>query len=231
MPKFLDITLRSVFTYLVLLFFSRLMGKRELSQMTFFDYVAGITIGSIGAQLSIDRNSTWFELLPAIVVFCLFQIISSILSKNSTKFRKILIGSPAVLIEKGKVLEENMSKERITLSELMGKLREKNAYNLADVETAILEVDGQISVQLKTNKMPATPSDLKMQPPNQGMPRLLIEDGKLLGESLKDVKLTKSWLFTKLAEQGIHDISKVLLAQVDTLGNLYVDLYDESAAK
>jgi uncharacterized membrane protein YcaP (DUF421 family) len=227
MPTFLDITLRAVLTYLVLLLFSRLMGKREISQMTFFDYVSGITIGSIGAQLSTDRNSTWLELLPAIIVFSLFQIVSSIISKNSTWFRKIVISSPAILVEKGQILEKNMAKERITLNELLGKLREKNAYNLADVETAILEVDGQLSVQFKANKRPATPFDLNLQPPSQGLPRLLIEDGNLLSESLKDVKLTKSWLFTKLGEQDVHDISKVMLAQVDTLGNLYVDLYDE----
>ena len=231
MPVFLVITLRAILTYLVLLLFSRLMGKREISQMTFFDYVSGITIGAIGAQLSIDRNSTWLEILPAIIVFSLFQIVSSILSKNSIWFRKILIDSPAILIEKGKISEKNMAKEKITLSELLGKLREKNAYNIADVETAILEIDGQISVQLKSNKKPVTPFDLNQQPQNQGLPRLIIEDGKLLNESLKAVKLTRSWLLTKLAEQGIHDISKVMLAQVDTLGNLYVDLYEENLTK
>jgi len=231
MPVFLVITLRAILTYLVLLLFSRLMGKREISQMTFFDYVSGITIGAIGAQLSIDRNSTWLEILPAIIVFSLFQIVSSILSKNSTWFRKIVVGSPAILIEKGKISEKNMAKEKITLSELLGKLREKNAYNIADVETAVLEIDGQISVQLKSSKKPVTPFDLNQQPQNQGLPRLIIEDGKLLNESLKAVKLTRSWLMTKLAEQGIHDISKVMLAQVDTLGNLYVDLYEENLTK
>ena len=231
MPTFLDITLRAVLTYLVLLLFSRLMGKREISQMTFFDYVTGITIGSIGAQLTTDRDSAWLELLPAVIVFSLFQIGLSILSKKSPRLRRIVIGSPAVLIEKGKILEKNMAKERITSSELIEKLREKNAYNLADVETAILELDGQISVQLKANKRPVTPLDLNIQPPSQGLPRLIIEDGNLLNESLKDVKLTRSWLLTKLAEQGIHDISKVMLAQVDILGNLYVDLYDDIPTK
>jgi uncharacterized membrane protein YcaP (DUF421 family) len=118
-----------------------------------------------------------------------------------------------------------MSKERINLSELMTMLREKNAFSLADVETAILEEDGQLSVQLKANEKPATPFDLKAQVPEQGLPRLLIEDGKLLAESLKDLKLTRSWLLTKLAEQGVHEVSKVMLAQVDTSGNVYVDLY------
>jgi uncharacterized membrane protein YcaP (DUF421 family) len=231
MPTFLEITLRAVLTYLVLLLFSRLMGKREISQMTFFDYVTGITIGSIGAQLSTDRGSAWLELLPAVIVFSLFQISLSFLSKKSPRFRRIVIGSPAVLIEKGKILEKNMAKERITLSELIEKLREKNAFNLADVETAILEVDGQISVQLKANKRTVTPLDLNIQPPSQGLPKLIIEDGNLLEESLKDVKLTKSWLLTKLAEQDIHDISKVMLAQVDTLGNLYVDLYADMPTK
>jgi uncharacterized membrane protein YcaP (DUF421 family) len=166
-------------------------------------------------------------MIPAVLVFSLLQIVLSHTSQKSIKFRKIVNGSPRVLIEKGKIMEENLVKERITITELMAKLRERNAYKLADVETAILEVDGQISVQLKAEKLPVTPADMNIKVQSSGLPRLVIEDGNILGESLKDLKLTRAWLLSKLAEQNIHDPSSVMIAQVDTAGNVYVDLYED----
>lgn len=227
MPIYIDITIRAVLTYVTLLLLTRLMGKREISQMTFFDYIVGITIGSISAQMSTTLNSTWLQMLPAAVVFSLFQIVSAYLEQKSVKFRNIVDGSPTILIKNGKVLEENVAKEKLSISEVMTKLREKNAFNLADVETAILETDGQISIQLKSSKAPVTPSHLNIPVQNVGLPRLVIEDGNVLGESLQDLKLTRAWLLSKLAEQNVVDPAKVMLAQVDISGQLYVDLYDD----
>lgn len=227
MPAYLDVTLRAVLTYLVLLSLARLMGKREISQMTFFDYIVGITIGSISAQMSTNLASTWLHMLPAAVVFASFQIISTVLSLKSIKFRKLISDSPTVIIKGGKLLEKNIAKEKLSVSEVMTKLREKNAFKLADVETAIFETDGQISVQLKSHKAPATPSDLNISVQSNGLPRIVIEDGKVMEEGLKDLKLTRAWLYSMLAKQNVCDPSKVMLAQVDTSGSLYVDLYED----
>lgn len=218
-------------TYLTLFVLARAMGKREIAQITFFDYIVGISIGSIAAQVSTNLNSTWVQMLPALIVFAVFQIANAILSQKSIKFRNIVDGSPTILIKQGEILDRNLSKEKLTSNELIGLLREKNIFKIADVETAILEVDGKISVQLKTDKQPVTAIELNIPVQPEGLPRLVIADGNILGESLKDLNLTRSWLLAKLGEQNVKDTSKVMLAQVDTAGNLYVDLFDDKNNK
>ena len=227
MPAYLQIFLRAIISYLVLLVMTRMMGKREISQMTFFDYIVGITIGSLTAVVATDIRMNWYDALPALLVFGAFQIISAFFSMKSIKFRKLVDGSSTVLIKNGKILEENLAKERLNTNELMFKLQEKNVFKLADVETAILETDGEVSVQKKSNKRSLTPSDMSISTQYDGLPRLIIEDGNIIGESLKDIKMTRSWLMSKLASQGVYDISKVMMAQVDTNGNLYIDLYED----
>lgn len=231
MPVYLNITIRSIMTYLTLFVLARAMGKREIAQITFFDYIVGISIGSIAAQVSTNLNSTWVQMLPALIVFAVFQIANAILSQKSIKFRNIVDGSPTILIKQGEILDRNLSKEKLTSNELIGLLREKNIFKIADVETAILEVDGKISVQLKTDKQPVTAIELNIPVQPEGLPRLVIADGNILGESLKDLNLTRSWLLAKLGEQNVKDTSKVMLAQVDTAGNLYVDLFDDKNNK
>lgn len=231
MPIYIQIASRAVASYVVSLLLTRLMGKREISQMTFFDYCVGITIGSITASMAVETSITWYNILPALVIFCLFQIIFSYMSIRSNVFRKIVDGIPNILIKDGKVMEKNMLRSRINIDELISKLRQKNAFKLADVETAILETDGQISVQLKSSKQPVTPTVMNIQTSQNGLPRTVIEDGNILDKNLKDIKLTRAWLVTKLAERGINYYSNVMLAQVDTSGNLFVDLYDDSSSK
>lgn len=224
----MNITIRSMATYIVLLFLTRLMGKREVSQMTYFDYIAGITLGSIAGHMSVNRNYKWLQILPALVVFAIFHIASSALSIKSSKYRRILEDTPTVLIKNGKILEKNMLKTRVNYDELVSRLREKSAFKLSDVETAILETDGQISVQLKSDKVPLTPSDINLKTPYIGLPTVVIEDGQILADNLKSIKLTKALLMTKLAEQGVSNPSMVSLAQLDTSGKLYIDLYEDS---
>jgi uncharacterized membrane protein YcaP (DUF421 family) len=227
MPGYVQIALRAILSYLVLLVLTRLMGKRELSQMTYFDYIVGITIGSLTASMAMETSKGWLDLLPALLIFGAFQIISAFISIKSFGFRKLVNSSPTILVDHGKILERNMLRERLSMSEFTTKLREKNAFKLADVEFAILEPDGQLSVQLKAPKQPVTPSDLRISAQYNGIPRIVIESGNVRGESLRNLGLTRAWLMSKLAEQGVYDYSKVMAAQVDTSGSLYVDLYDD----
>lgn len=226
-----SIIIRAIFAYLALFALTRIMGKREISQMSFFDYTVGITIGSITANLALDRTRSYLSILPTLIVFCVFQIILSYISLKSVTFRRIVDGSTTILVRNGKVMEKAMLKTRMNMDDLMTKLREKNAFKLADVEFALLEPDGQLSVLLKSNKQPVTPSDMNIQTQYVGLPDMVVEEGRIIGDRLKEKGITQSWLMAKLAEQGVYDLSKVMFAQVDTLGNLYVDFYDDSENK
>lgn len=228
MPEYIDITIRAIFAYLALFLLTRLMGKREISQLTFFDYVVGIIIGTVTGSMAVDTTKSPWAILPAVIVFATFQIISSYLSLKSDKFRKFVDGTPTVLIENGNIIEKNLNKARINSDELLSKLREKKAFTLADVEFAILETDGKISVMKKPDKETVTPSDLGITTRYTGIGSLIIQEGEIKGDKLQEAGLTRSWVLSKLAEKGITDLSKVMFAQVDAAGNLYVDLYDEN---
>lgn len=228
MPEYIDITIRAIFAYLALFVLTRLMGKREISQLTFFDYVVGIIIGTVTGSMAVDTTKSPLTILPAVIVFAAFQIISSYLSLKSDKFRKFVDGNPTVLIENGNIIEKNLNKARINSDELLSKLREKKAFALADVEFAILETDGKISVMKKPNKETVTPSDLGITTSYTGIGSLIIQEGEIKDKKLREAGLTRSWVLSKLAEKGVTDLSKVMFGQVDATGNLYVDLYDEN---
>nr|WP_233452687.1 YetF domain-containing protein [Caproicibacter fermentans] len=138
------------------------------------------------------------------------------------KFRKAVNSEPLVLIENGQIVEPNLKKSRITLNDLTSLLREKNAFNIADVNNAVLENDGKLSVQLKSGKKPVTPSQLQLHPPEKGLTRDIVIDGVLLSENLEATNLTKEWLYEELKKQGISNLGEVFFAALDSSGSLYV---------
>lgn len=227
MPVYVSIIIRSAAAYFMLLIITRLMGKREVSQLTPFDYIVGITIGSMTGIMAVDTSIAWIDILPGVLVLGALQIITALISMKSPAIRRLVNGTPTILIENGRVIEGNLAKEKLTKSVLISMLREKDAFKLADVEFAVMESDGKISVMLKPEKLPVTPSDLKMQSQYSGLPEIVIEDGNILGKNLRSIGYNVSWLMGKLAEKGIFDISSVSLAQADNTGSLYIDLYDE----
>lgn len=228
MNEILNILIRAVSAYITLLILTRFMGKREISQLTFFDYTVGITLGSITASMALDTSRPFTTILPALLVFCTFQITISFISLKSKSIRKLVEGTSTMIIKDGKILESNLLKERFNIDELSGKLREKNVFSLADVEFAFLETDGKISVMKKANKQPVTPYDLKIPTEYSGIGGYVVEEGKIITQKLREYGLTTSWLMSKVGEQGIYDISKIMLAQVDNSGKLYIDLYDDN---
>ncbi|NLK21622.1 MAG: DUF421 domain-containing protein [Epulopiscium sp.] len=226
MSTYLQLVMQIVFTYISLLIITRLMGKREISQLSFFDYVIGITIGSSAATLSVDTSNTLVKIFIVLATLGLLQIITSYLSLKSISFRKLTIGSKTMLIKNGRIIEDKLKKERLNIDELTTKLREKNVFNLSDVEFAFLETNGDISIQQKPNKQVLTPSHLKLPTTYSGIGNLIIREGQIDEDALYEYGLTRSWLMSKLGEKGVFDLAKISFAQVDNSGNLFIDSYD-----
>lgn len=224
MPITLVVILRSIITFFVLLVLVRLMGKQQVAQLTFFDYVVGITIGSMGSTLSVQVNENFFATLAGLATWTLLAIALAVLSMHSVKLRKLVDGKPTVVIRDGKILEDKLNEIRIPIEELLSELRTMGVFNIADVQSALFEPGGKISVQKKFQKQPVTPGDLNISPQYQGLPISLILDGVLLEKSLHSLNLTKAWLHYQLKKQNITDVAEISLAQLDTQGNLYVDL-------
>lgn len=224
MSIILVVTIRSFIAFFALLILVRLMGKQQLAELTFFDYVVGITIGSIAATLSVAVNQNTLATLIGMAWWTILPIILACLSLRSVWIRKIVEGEAVIVIQNGKILERNLRKLRLSIDDLITLLRSQGVFDADDVEFALFETNGALSIQKKSQKRALTPSDLSIGTQYEGLPTNLIEDGILLNDALKSLNLSKAWLQHQLAKVDIKDMKQVSLAQLDTQGNLYVDL-------
>ncbi|MCX7922596.1 MAG: DUF421 domain-containing protein [Clostridia bacterium] len=224
MPIIVVVIIRSIISFFVLLLLVRLMGKQQLAQLTFFDYIVGITIGSIASTLSVQVNENTLATLAGMATWTILAILLAFLGVHSVWVKKVVDGEATVVVENGKILEDNLKRIRIPIDELISELRTQGVFSITDVEFAMFEPGGKISVQKKSQKQPLTPSDLNLPTQYDGLPTNLIMDGSVLKDALQSLKLSKAWLYHQLAKQNIHEAAEVSLAQLDTKGNLYVDL-------
>ncbi len=225
---YVEIPLRALFAYLFLLLFTRLNGREQISQLTYFEYVVGITIGSIAATLTTTLEDPFWPGLLGMAVWAILPILMGWVVLKSVPARKIIEGEPIVVVQNGKIDEEALARQRTNLDDFMLMLRQKDVFNISDVEYAIFERNGTLTVQKKSQLNPVTPADLNLSTPYQGLPTTLVQDGVIIANRLHEVSLSKDWLLQKLqAEHGVSDISQVSIAQLDTSGNLYVDLIND----
>ncbi len=227
MPEIVLILIRSLLAFFLLLLLTRIMGKKQISQLTFFDYCVGITIGSIAATLSVDQNVKIVNGLVSLTIWGLFPIILAYAGMKSRFFSKITDGKATILIKNGEILDNNLKKSLLTINELLMLLRERGIFKVSDVEMAVFETNGQLSVMLKTEQKPATPETLGIPVEAEHGPAVLIMDGKLQKKSLKNMNYSIEWLEKEIRKHGAKEIKDVFLAQVDSYGRMYVDLYEE----
>lgn len=223
MPVILVVIIRSTIAFFALLLLIRLIGRQQVAQLTFFDYVVGITIGSMASTLSIQINENMTATLAGMIIWTILPIAVAVLGVRNARIQKLVVGEPSVVIKNGKIIEENLKKSRIPISELLSELRTQGVFSVEDVEFALFEAGGKLSVQKKSQKQPLTPSDLNLPTQYEGLPTVLIMDGVVQEKALKSINLTKAWLYHQLGKENIKD-TEVSLAQLDTKGNLYVDL-------
>lgn len=226
MPEWLEIVLRGLLFLVVLFAITKLLGKKQLSQLSFFEYVTGITIGSIGAEVVTGLERNIMHGILGLVVFAGVPFLAGMISLKSKKYRDFMEGKGVVFIKNGKIMEENLKKERYTTDELLELLRKKDVFQVADVEFAILEATGDLSVLLKKENQPLTAKDLGVKVAPIKEPQTVIMDGKVLDEPLSTVNLSRGWLKTELDKLGVA-IENVFLGQVDSSGQLTVDLFDD----
>ncbi len=201
------------------------MGKEQIAHLTFFDYIVGITIGSIAAALTTNPQDPFLPGLLGLVIWGLLPILIGMITLKWVPIRKIIEGEPVVIIQNGKIDEEAMSRQRLNYDDLLMLLREQKVFNIHDVENAIYERNGQFSIQMKSQQQPVTPKDLNLSTQYKGLPTTIIEDGTILTNRLKEISLSKDWLLKKLQkEHGVKTVDEVSMAQLDTAGNLYVDI-------
>ncbi|MDT3416679.1 MULTISPECIES: DUF421 domain-containing protein [Brevibacillus] len=226
MPEWLNLVIRSVVALVYLFILTKLIGKRQIRQLTYIEYIVGISIGSIAAFMASDMDGPIYHSLVAMTIFALIPVAIEWLSLKSKKIRDVVEGKATILIKDGKILEDNLKKERLTAEDLMEQLRMKNVFRLADVEFALMETNGEISVLLKSQHRPVTPQDLDLPVAQAEEPQAVIMDGTIMDESLANLGLNRNWLRMELQKAGVA-LENVFLGQVDRAGQLYLDLYDD----
>ncbi len=226
MPEWLDISVRSIFFVVVLFFITKWLGKKQISELSFFEYVTGISIGSIGAEVAMGLERNIFHGIIGIVIFATIPFLSGLLSLKSKKFRDFVEGTGTVFIKDGKIMEDNLKKERYTTDELLELLRKKDVYQVSDVEFAVLEATGDLSVMLKKENQPLTAKDLNLTVASIKESQTVIMDGVIMDEPLATIGRSRAWLHTELEKLGVT-VENVFLGQVNSYGELTVDLFDD----
>jgi uncharacterized membrane protein YcaP (DUF421 family) len=226
MNEWMHIIVSSVLFVVTLFAITKIGGKKQLSELSFFEYVSGITIGSIAGEVIMGLDGNLFHGVLAIVIFGSFTYIHDLLGIKSKKFSDFFEGKATVIIKDGKVMEENLKKEKYTIDELNSLLRQKNVFKTADVEFAVLEPKGDLSVLLKKELLPITPKDLNMPVAPEKETYTVIMDGNVLHDQLASAGKNKGWLDIELENLGVT-IENVFLGQVDSYGKLSIDTYDD----
>lgn len=218
---------RSTAAFITLLIFTRILGKQQVSQLTFFDYIIGITVGSVAADI-IDFDRDLLIQITGLASWMGSALLLQLITLKSRKLSKLIDSDPVVVIKNGKILEQNMAKMRYTTKELMEQLRLKGAFNLGDVEFAILETNGDLSVLKKSQHQPVTPKDMNMPTQYTGLPVQVILEGEVIRENLVKSGVSLNWLLGEVKKQGITNIKDIFVASLDTSGNLYIDRYNDA---
>lgn len=218
---------RSTLAFIVLMIYARILGKQQVAQLTFFEYVTGITIGSIASEMSVDLTSSVLPHAVGLTVWFLLPLSLQFISAKNRLIGKIVSGEPVIVIQNGKLLDKNLRIARYRIDDLLEQLRGKNVFDIGQVEFALLEANGDISVLLKSQHQPATPNDLGIDTKYEGLPTEIIMDGKVQDQNLEAVGLTREWLMDELHRRGIRDARDVFFAALNTQGELFVDVYQD----
>lgn len=219
--KIIGLSLGSI---IVLFILTKIVGQREMSGLSIFDFTIAITIGSIAAEMATSLEENFIQPLIAMIIYAMVTLLISFINMKFVKLRPIFSGKTLILYDNGTLFKENFKKAKIDLNEFLSQSRTKGYFNLSDIKTALLEENGKISFLPYSDKRPANASDFNIKPNEDNININLILDGKVMEENLKELKLDKLWLNETLQKQGITKIENIFLATYDINGNLSVYL-------
>lgn len=211
---------RSIILYIIVLIVMRMMGKREIGQLQPFELAISIMIADLATIPMTDTGIPIGNGIVPILGLLVMHLLISLINLKSTKLREIICGKPRILIYRGKIQEKALIKERFTINELQERIRSQNVVNLGDVEYAILETSGQITVIEKPNKRQAIPEDFDIMPEYEGIPYDLVVDGKVMYQNLKEIGKDYNWL-KKEVNKFKFNPEEALVVTIDGKGQIF----------
>lgn len=229
LQEFLRDIWQTSLVFISLLTFTRFLGNTQVGQLTFYEYISGITIGSIAATVAASEPDRVWSHFFDLLLFIILTYIISLITIKSRPLRKVIEGGPTLMIRNGQILEENMRKLRYDMDELTSQLRLKEILDPSEVQFAFLETSGELSVIKKDAHQTITKSDLAVAGSNPALPIELIMDGEVLEDNLKRHQITLQWLQEQLNQQGIQKPEQVMYAVIDSNGQFFLSKKSESA--
>lgn len=220
------VAVRSIIAFLTLIIYTRVLGKQQMGNLTYFDYINGITIGSIAGTFATDLSSKAWIHFVALTIFTIITIIFQYITLKNRTISKLMDSDPTVVIQNGKILEQNLHKMRVKFDELTMMLRQKDVFDITTLDYAILEPDGSLSIVLKPENQPVTAKDMHMHPPKSKLMTELIIDGVLIKQNLKERNKDMNWLTEQLKKKNIT-IQDIAFAAILPNDKLYVDLFED----
>ena len=217
--EIIKVILTSLLSAVSLFLIAKIMGHKQMAQLDFFDYITGITIGSIAAELATELEEPWKPLV-AMLIYGVVALSLTVIAHKFPKTRKYVNGTPTIVMDNGKLYRENMKKAKLELSEFMVLCRQEGYFNINDIQTAIFEYNGRITILPKSEKRPLTPQDMKMKPPKAEIYTEIIMDGRILHENLKRLGLDLTWLDKQLKKQRYDSAKEIYLGICDENNSL-----------
>lgn len=221
----------SVASIAIMFVLTKLMGNKQMSELTMFDYINGITFGSIAAEMATIELDGFIKPLTAMITYAVIVTLISVLVNKSIKMRRLFSGKSVIIFDKGKLYKKNLSKVKIDINELLCQCRVNGFFNLDDIQTIVFESNGRLSILPKGKSRPLTPDDMKIVVDKSSILASVIIDGKIMEENLKQVGKDKTWLDKELSKLGYSSAKKVFLGLVDGYNKLYTYDSDENSYK
>lgn len=220
---------RGLLSLFTLFLVTKMIGKKQVSELSLFDYVIGLSIGNFVAEITINNQLPLINGLLAIVVFGMVSYLVTYITMKSMKLRRILIGVPTVIVDNGKLIEKNMSKTKYDVNDFLQECRNNGYFDVSQIEYAIVEVNGKISILPKSEYNYLTPKDMKLKTKKAGLCANVIIDSQLIENNLKNIHKTKKWLDQELKVMGYQNYQNILLATIDNEEK--INVYEKNTNK
>jgi len=224
--SYLQIAMETAITFFALLAMTRFLGKKQLSQLTFFNYVTGITIGSIAANMIVLSTKDYMKDLLSLVIWCVLTTLISYISLKSGTIRMILDGQPTIVIKHGRIDRKALKRTGVNIDDLTMMIRQYQVFSIDEIDFAILEPNGTLSILKKPQFQGTQKIDMNIAPKNPPfLPTEIISDGKLLKRNLLEVGKNREWLKKELSKAAVENIEEVFYAEIQADGQLFVQKY------
>lgn len=211
----LDVIMRSLISLILLFLVTKLLGKKQVSQLSVFDYVIGISIGNFAAEMTTDLEIPYINGLVSVFIFGLVAYLVSVLTMKSIKLRRFFMGAPTMIIQNGKILIDNMRKVKLDINDLLEQCRVNGYFDIGEIEYALMEANGNLSILPKGENQPVTIKDMNLKVKKQGLVANLVIDGKVMPNNIKNIKKDENWLRKELKVKGYEDLDNILLVTFD----------------